>query len=111
MTKEVTMWNFVVPSLWHRIDVSKHYVIREKTTGKVIKKWDEEESVKEYGPDGKEWWLTYRWQLEAFVDAIRGRKGKFVEPRDSVNQMKAIDMIYEKSGLGPRPAGAYFEAN
>ena len=108
--KKVTMWNFVIPSLWHRIDITRRHVIRKKETGEVVKEWEEKESVKEYGPQGREWWTTYRWQLEAFVDAVRGRKGKWVEPEDSVRQMKTIDMVYEKSGLGPRPAGAYFGA-
>ncbi len=42
-------------------------------------------------------------QLEAFVDKVRGREPvHWVSHQDSVDQMRTIDMVYEKSGLGKR---------
>ena len=40
----------------------------------------------------------YRYQLEAFVDKVRGRTPQYWPSReDSVNQMRLIDQIYEKA--------------
>ena len=39
----------------------------------------------------------YRYQLEAFVDKVRGRTPHaWMSEEDSVNQMKAVEMVYEK---------------
>ena len=69
-------------------------------SGRVVRKWENRESVKDYGPSGKEDWTTYRWQLEAFVEKIRaGKPEVWVSGEESTKQMKALDMIYEKAGL------------
>ena len=111
VVREVTLWNIVAPFMWHRIDVVEEHVVREKESGKVVKRWKQKESVKEYGPKGKESWTTYRWQLEAFVDRIKGRDGVgfWVDGKDSVKQMRAIDMVYEKAGLPLRPTSEYLK--
>ncbi|KAJ1028387.1 hypothetical protein NDA16_001554 [Ustilago loliicola] len=76
---------------------------------------------------GEVWWSTYRWQMEAFVlgvravqagtpphevspinmtnedrDAEKKRVPVWVQNEESVIIMKAIDAIYEKSGLAKR---------
>ncbi|KZW00995.1 NAD(P)-binding protein, partial [Exidia glandulosa HHB12029] len=51
---------------------------------------------------------TYRYELEAFVNKLRGRvPHHWVEGDDSVAQMEAIEQVYAKSGLGTRPASTY----
>ncbi|RMZ66112.1 fad binding domain-containing [Pyrenophora seminiperda CCB06] len=100
--------------LWHRIDVKDEYKVRVKETGEVIKKWKEGNSYKAYthreaggeqvGRQGEDWWMSYRYQLEAFVDRIKGRDVQYwVTGEDSIQQMRMVDMAYEKSGLGLRP--------
>ncbi|KAF8522982.1 NAD(P)-binding protein [Gautieria morchelliformis] len=53
---------------------------------------------------GEDWWTTYRYQLEAFVDKVRGRTPhEWISAEDSINQMKAVELVYEKLGLPLRP--------
>ncbi|KAF8651474.1 hypothetical protein AX16_004773 [Volvariella volvacea WC 439] len=57
----------------------------------------------------KKKWSTYRYQFEAFVDMLRGRRpmgGHWVTLEDSLEEMMCIDAVYEKSGLGLRPTSA-----
>ncbi|KAG8772896.1 hypothetical protein FRC15_002405 [Serendipita sp. 397] len=60
------------------------------------------------GAIGEEWWSTYRYQLEAFVDKVRGREPQlWISGEDSIAQMKVLEAVYAKSGLEPRPASTY----
>ena len=44
-----------------------------------------------------------RYQLEAFVDMVRGREpAHWITLDSSIAQMDTIDMVYEKAGLGRR---------
>ncbi|KAI8630473.1 putative oxidoreductase [Xylariaceae sp. FL1651] len=117
-TRIVTMHGYMHAIVWHRIDVKDFYVIRNISDRHPIKTWTESASHKAYtfkeaggefsGFPGEPWWMSYRFQLEAFVDRIRGRKPHhWVTGEDSVNQMKMLDMAYNKSGLGLRPASEY----
>ena len=46
---------------------------------------------------GEDWWSTYRYQLEAFVDRVRGRDPQtWISGEDSIEQMAAVEKIYEK---------------
>lgn len=104
--KTVRMWNPMMPTIWHRIDVITSHTIRSVSTKKVVRKWEVKESIKAYGTEGKESWLTYRYQLEAFVDRIRGRNendGVWMSGEESIRQMMAVDSVYVRSGLGIRP--------
>ncbi|KAG9606023.1 NAD(P)-binding protein, partial [Aureobasidium melanogenum] len=103
---------------WHRIDIKSKFEIRSKETGKIVKRWEENSSRKAYtfkeaGGEfadlpGETFWMSYRYQLEAFVNKIRGRETQhWVDGQDSIAQMKMIDMAYEKSGLGPRPSSSF----
>ncbi|KGO77412.1 Oxidoreductase, N-terminal [Penicillium italicum] len=57
---------------------------------------------------GEDWWMSYRYQLEEFVNRVKGRSTQYwVEGQDSWDQMKMIDMAYEKSGLGLRPTSEF----
>ncbi|KAI4136705.1 MAG: hypothetical protein L6R39_007655 [Caloplaca ligustica] len=105
--KTVIMWNWVVPTVYHRIDIEEKHTIREKPNGKVIRSWAEASYVKEYGQKGAESWLTYRHQLEEFVNKIRKRPtGSWVDHEDSIRQMEMIDGGYKKAGLLIRPSVA-----
>ena len=110
MTRTVTVWNFVAPSLYHRIDVTEKHVIRIKSSGKEIKSWTNTEYLKEYGDPARDYaWTTFRYQLEEFVNKIRGRPGSgiWVDGEDSI---KHIDSAYIKAGLSLRPTNHFVGA-
>jgi len=93
-------YNVTRPHLYHYIG------IKDNSTGK----W-RYEKVYAGGPlwkdRGNKHWSTYRYQLEAFVDKLRGRDPVcWVDNEDSVAQMKTIDDIYIKSGLPVRPTNS-----
>ncbi|EDU47087.1 oxidoreductase domain containing protein [Pyrenophora tritici-repentis] len=118
MTRVVTLHGCMHAVLWHRIDVRDEYRMRVKETGEVVKRWKEEKLHKAYthreaGGDqaerqGEDWWMSYRYQLEAFVDRVKGRGVPYwVTGEDSTKQMRMVDMAYEKSGLGLRPTSEF----
>ncbi|KAF9525344.1 NAD(P)-binding protein [Crepidotus variabilis] len=89
--------NYVMPTLYHNITVN----IRGGpiSTEKVYKN--------RFG-EREEWRTTYMYQLESFVDKVRGREPKaWVSKEDSVATMKCVEKIYQKNGLGSRPKSAY----
>ncbi|EJD42076.1 NAD(P)-binding protein [Auricularia subglabra TFB-10046 SS5] len=92
---EARVFNYVLPTAYHYITVNGR-------TEKVYKPKDGK---------GEEWWSTYRYQLEAFVDKVRGREPHYwMEGDDSVKQMEAVEQIYEKMELGVRPKSSYVPA-
>lgn len=117
MVKTITFWNQMLPTLWHRIDILEAHTIRNINDKKVIKTWTEKSYKKEYvwadqgesKPAGEEHWTTYRYQLEEFVNRIKGREGSgcWMDGEDSVNQMAMIDSAYKKAGLPLRPTSLY----
>lgn len=113
VVKTVKMRNFIGPGMWHSIDVEDKHTIRNKSNKSVIKSWTEVRHEKAYKWDGdrkgEEWWSTYRYQLEAFVDRVKGRKGTgiWMESEDSVKQMQMIDGAYLKAGLPLRPTSEF----
>ncbi|KZV67241.1 NAD(P)-binding protein [Peniophora sp. CONT] len=57
---------------------------------------------------GEFWWTSYRYQLEAFVNRLRGRQPHaWVSAEDSVTQMEWVEETYRKSGLPVRPASSF----
>ncbi|KAK1676450.1 putative oxidoreductase [Colletotrichum godetiae] len=118
-TRLVTLHGFMHAVAWHRIDVKDSYKIRNVPSGQIIKKWVESSSHTAYTyrdaedarglPDlGEFWWTSFRYQLEAFVNRIKGRETHYwVTGEDSIKQMKMIDMAYEKSGLRLRPTSTF----
>ncbi|KAJ3917815.1 NAD(P)-binding protein [Lentinula edodes] len=89
---DVEVQNFVLPTFWHSIKVSNK--VGGTTTKRVEKALDL----------GEDWWLTYRYQLEAFVDKVKGRIPQtWVTREDSIANMQWIENIYEK--LSPEPKG------
>lgn len=110
--------NFMFSPHYHRIEVDDAVTEERKSTAKV-KVTHEKETKKAYtfrelGVDqpGEAHWSTYRWQLEQFVNQARGRPVRgFSAPspprEDSMAQVRALDMAYEKSGLGLRPTSEF----
>ena len=118
LSRQVTLHGFIHAFIWHRIDVRDSYTIRNKADGQPVKKWVESTSHKAYTfkeaggqfahLPGEDWWMSYRYQLEEFVNRVKGRKTQYwVEAEDSERQMKMIDMAYKKSGLGLRPTSEF----
>jgi len=82
----VTISNWMIPTIWHSLKIFK---LRDNGEGYT-------ETEKRYG-DGTS---TYRYQLEDFEKKIRGKTpNAWVDPLDSVNNMKAIDMVLQAAGL------------
>jgi len=80
------MFNFGIPTFYHSITVK----IKGGHT-RVEKVYKDKERK------GEEWWSTYRFQLEALVDRIRGREPEvWLEKQDSVDNMEWIEKVYEK---------------
>ncbi|EAW15171.1 Gfo/Idh/MocA family protein [Aspergillus clavatus NRRL 1] len=96
----ISFYNAMMPHLYHYISVT------DKTTGK--------ETVRKQYAGGPLWgnvvtstgekggnphWSTYRWQLEAFVDAVRGRTPAYwVSNEESIWQMESIMRCTERPG-------------
>lgn len=92
--------NFVSPHFYHYLEVTD--AMGRARTEKVYR--PRHDSTWK----GEDWWSTYRYQLEAFVDRIRGREPvHWVESDDSIAQMQVVDKVYDMSGLGPRPSSQY----
>lgn len=94
---EIILYNALMPHLYHYLG------IKDKSTGK----WRYEKFYTG-GPlwkdRGDTYWSTYRYQLEAFVDRLRGREPVWwIDNEDSELQMKTIDEVYRKSGMPVRP--------
>ena len=118
LTRQVTLHGFLNAVIWHRIDVKDSYVIYNKADRQPLKRWVEFESHKAYtymevGGDianesSEDWWMSFRYQLDDFVNRIKGRPTQYwISGEDSINQMKMVDMAYEKSGLGLRPTSSF----
>lgn len=59
-----------------------------------------------WGERGEVWRTTYKYQLEAFVEAVRNGKdvleGPWVGLQESEKVMECIDAVYDKMGLPRR---------
>lgn len=84
----------------------------------MVKRWEQKKFHKAYtfketsnefaDLPGDTHWMSYRYQLEAFVNRIKGRSTQeWIDAEDSISQMKMIDVAYKKSRLGPRPTNEY----
>ncbi|KAI3397093.1 hypothetical protein diail_11236 [Diaporthe ilicicola] len=115
-TRKIVFVNFMFAPIYHRVDIEDEFVVTKKGTEEIVRKYTKKETKKAYtfremGEDhpGEIYWITYRHMLEQFVNRVRGREGTgvFVSHEDSMAQMRALDMVYEKSGLGLRPTSEY----
>ncbi|KAK0470779.1 NAD(P)-binding protein [Armillaria novae-zelandiae] len=93
------VYNYVMPTWYHSITVTKRG--GAKRVEKVYK-------YATKGAKGEDWWMTYRYQLEAFVDRLKGRTPQtWLDKEDAIANMEWIEKIYEKTGLGVRPKSEY----
>ena len=124
VTREVTINGFIHAVFWHRVDIKESFEIRDARTDKVVRKWTTKRYKKAYSPkeavqggneefegvEGEHYWMSFRYQLEDFVNRVKGRPTRYwVSKEDSLLQMKMVDMAYEKSGLGVRQTAKYLE--
>ncbi|KAI9448778.1 NAD-P-binding protein [Lactarius psammicola] len=88
----VELSNIPAPWVHHNITVESS----EQEGGQLRKRTE-----KHYGNLG---WTTYRYQLEAFVDKLRGRTPEhWHDAEDSIANMEWIEAVYKETGLGSRP--------
>ena len=114
--KTLIMWNFMGPHAWHRIDVETVTLWKKRGTDEIVRQTKNVDKLKAYTwgqvgqgqakGKGEEWWPTYRYMLEEFVNRVKGREGSgaWVEKEESIAQMVATDATYEKAGLQVRPS-------
>ncbi|KXJ96392.1 hypothetical protein Micbo1qcDRAFT_582 [Microdochium bolleyi] len=81
----------------------------------VVKRWKKSQTVRAYtfeeagkGQRGDPSWTTYRYQLEQFVNKVRGRNpGQWFSAQDSLDVMRMLDMAYVTAGLPLRPTSDF----
>jgi len=99
---EIEIYNYVMPSIYHWIRVRTKDGRRERIE-KAYTFVEREGRVR-----GEPWWSTYRYQLEAFVDKVKGREPhSWLPGDDSIINMQVIEDVYAKSGLGSRPKSEF----
>ncbi|KAI1174989.1 hypothetical protein F4777DRAFT_349701 [Nemania sp. FL0916] len=117
-TRTILFRNFVLPSAYHAITVNDKFAV-VKTDGSAEappqKSWTKSKTLKAYtwqeaglagskAQVGEPYWTTYRYQLEQFVNKVRGADTpQWVEGTDSVKTMRMIDMAYTTAKLPLRP--------
>lgn len=119
LTREVTLHGWIHAIFWHRMDIKQHFEVQD-SVGRVLNKWTETTSKKAYTGEeagghlaefgGETHWMSFRYQLEQFVNRVKGRETAYwMDREDSLKQMKMLDMAYVKSGLGIRPTSNYID--
>ncbi|XXG97296.1 hypothetical protein Hte_003592 [Hypoxylon texense] len=115
-TRKIKFTTFVQPAFFHSIRVDDEFVLRKVGDASGhIKKWTNSKTIKAYSfheanidQPGEAHWPTYRYQLEQFVNKVRGREvQQWVDGADSINTMKMIDMAYNAAKLPLRPTSTY----
>lgn len=115
-TRKIKFTTFVQPAFFHSIQVDDEFVLRKVgDTSGHIKRWKDSKTIKAYSfhdasidQPGEAHWPTYRYQLEQFVNKVRGREVRqWVDGTDSINTMKMIDMAYTAAKLPLRPTSTY----
>lgn len=91
VVRTVTIWLFMAPTAWHRIDITESHTIRNITDKNVVRAWDDVSHKKRYADPtkpGEESWTTYRHQLEQFVNRVKRREGSgiWMDGEDSISQ-------------------------
>ncbi|KAI5926010.1 hypothetical protein F4810DRAFT_619335 [Camillea tinctor] len=114
--RKVKFTTFVQPTYMHSIEVDDEYQMRQRLEGPaaalqpavaVLKTWRKSKTTKAYtfrdmGAEqpGEPYWATYRYQLEQFVNRVRGRETRqWFGGEDSINTMRMIDMAYTAAKL------------
>lgn len=116
--KTIYLSNFMGPHIGHKIEITTETAWKD-ATGKSVKTEKNVETKKVYNwPEesrkkvrGEEWWTTYRYMLEEFVNKVKGREGsgRWIDGEESIGQMEATDRTYEKAGMLVRPTSRLIE--
>ncbi|KDQ14928.1 hypothetical protein BOTBODRAFT_131922 [Botryobasidium botryosum FD-172 SS1] len=104
---DISTNNFIIPTFYHYIQVSPK---AKGTKARTEKVYTFPKSVTGGGNlvEDEAWWTSYRYQLEAFVNRVKGREPQtWVSGEDSIKQMEAVERIYEKAGMPPRPTSSF----
>ena len=113
VVKRVVGTLLMQPVVWHRISITEQHTIRNIADKKALKSWTTTEYMKAYKWEefngkkkGEDWWNTYRWMLEEFVNKIKGREGTgvWMSHENSIHQMEMVDSGYAKAGMAIRPS-------
>lgn len=86
--REIILHGFILAIFWHRLDPKEKFEIRSKKDCRVIQTWTQSTSQKAYTPkqagkklaaalDGEAYWMSFRYQLEQFVNKAKGRDTQF----------------------------------
>jgi predicted dehydrogenase len=87
---KIELSNYMLPTLYHSITVTLH-----NGASRVEKAYTFEHG--KLGDREENWWMSYRYQLEAFVDPLRGKTPQtWVTLQDSAANMEWIEKIYAK---------------
>ncbi|KAI1846952.1 hypothetical protein JX266_006827 [Neoarthrinium moseri] len=110
--RKIKFTTFVQPAFLHAIEIDDEFTIHAVADKKsVIKRWKKHQTVKCYSfheagieQIGEPHWPTYRYQLEQFVNKVRGRETpQWVDHEASINTLRMIDMAYTAANLPLRP--------
>ncbi|KAF8317867.1 NAD(P)-binding protein [Clavulina sp. PMI_390] len=103
--------NYFAPSIFHTITITERPTDANGKSQETIS-YVKAYSFKELDPKakGEDWWTTYRYQLEAFIDKINGRQPQtWVDEAESVGCLAVLDRAYEVNGFGARATTNYKE--
>lgn len=119
-TRNISFNNYPQPAIFHSITVEDEFVVQRSGGGAApTKTWKTKRTLKAYSwresglegfeeQPGEVHWTTYRYQLEQFVNKVRGHDTpQWVEGQASVATMRMIDMAYAKANLPVRPTSEY----
>lgn len=99
---ELNLNNFFMPFFYHSITVRV-----EDVNGKIKERVEKAYAFGD-GRKEEESWTTFRHQLDAYVDKVKGRTPKtWIYKEDSIGNITWIENVYEKTGLGSRPKSEY----
>lgn len=114
-TRKVVFYNFMFSPHYHLIEIEDKFEMKRGSN--VVETFTRNDWKKAYTYEEAGWhqpsenyWSTYRYMLEQFVHRVKGREGNgmFISPDDSIGQARALDLIYTKAGLGPRPGSKFW---
>ncbi|KAK6222791.1 hypothetical protein LQW54_000600 [Pestalotiopsis sp. IQ-011] len=115
-TRRLYFLNFVSPHLYHYIQVDDEFAVRKiGDAGSIVKSWKKSKTIKTYNfreagsdQEGETYWSTYRYQLEQFVNKVRGRETThWVDGERSTDTLRMVDMAYAAANLPVRPTSEY----
>ncbi|EGD96289.1 NAD binding Rossmann fold oxidoreductase [Trichophyton tonsurans CBS 112818] len=99
----IYFYNAMMPHIYHYISITdkRTGMTEYKTQNSGGPLWDGRWTTG--GKGGKSRWSTYRWQLEAFVEKVRGKEPICcISNDDTIYHAECIDRIYTEAGMPVR---------